>query len=1351
MLHAVRRIVVAGLVAALAVAIGGWLLGRARFGASDQQAVARLEAELRQQFLESVGTLGRIAADLAAQRAAINSTDFDQAAPRRLFDAVDAALASQEPGRTGATIYDAAYVPVAWGGRTSELPRSRLEGPSALYVAPDALGPRLVRIEPVLDRSRAQPTRIATIVVEQQLGPARGAPGASDTIVISSTIVPVSLRVRVGDGGPQGPNTFAISAPGAGPLVDAVVSPADLAQARAGWQDGVRAAILGIAALTLLFVAGAMVDLRRRDRRAQHYGAVTAALFVSIGLARVVASLATVLALANDPLRDPVDLLLTACTAVAMVWVALDAIGRWRSAGPRPRLLLGTGESMAWIGLAYFAAGLAATAVIWFYERALRDVVSQSTFDLVQFSLHPLEASRITLTFGLVLLDAAVLWSAVAVTRLPSLWRTRRAFSRRSAAALAWVAGVALGLAAVRARDSTLSTSSLVWALTAVGSGSIAIAHLRRRAGRASQAARLLALFLALFVPSFAMYPSLLAFVTEARERLIATQYGPQARRQREDLQNVLYASLDEIEAMPWLADLVTGQAEAGTEASDRAYRSFQVWAGTDLNVYRPTSAVELYGVDGRLISRFALNLPDYAEPPHQAAACQWAVVDEMSPFGSSQRHVLRASRAICDHATRVGSIVVSVMLDYQTLPFIESQSPYLESLQPDRQLAAEGAFGRDVEFVAYGWSRTPTFTSGTSVWPLTDAVFQRLVESRAEFWTTIERDGVEFRVFFMSDRGGCYALGYPVLTWGKHFVNVAELIFLVGVLYVGMLAGLTLVNAAVSRTPAGGRALLREIRASFYRKLFLAFVLAAVVPVLILAVATRTYFKTQFEAEVKEAAARTATVAQRLVEDYATLQRREGTLAALDDPIMVLVRRAIDQDVNLFERSQLRATSARDLFASRLLPTRTPSDVYRRIVLDRMPTFVSEEDVIAVAAGDSRYLLAAAPVRAGEREGIVTVPITLRRQETERQIDDLDHIVLAAAVLFSLLGAALGYWMAERVADPINRLTRATRRIARGNLDARVAAATSDELGRLIDDFNGMAEDLKRQRSELERTQRLEAWADMARQVAHDIKNPLTPIQLSAEHAQRVNIDRGRPLSPVLEECVGTILSQVRLLRQIAAEFSSFASTATAHPAPTQVGELIEEVVGPYRLGLNGRVPIGVQVPSDLPPLHVDRTLLARALTNVIENALHAMPGTGSLEVVVSHQWASPTPTATAAGAGSLVAQRVAPATDALGVGPGVVPPGTAAVGARTGSAATVSGAHAAARDSVVIEIADTGVGMDPESLARIFEPYFSTKATGTGLGLTIAKRNVELNGGSIAVHSDKGRGTTVTMTFPI
>ena len=213
-----------------------------------------------------------------------------------------------------------------------------------------------------------------------------------------------------------------------------------------------------------------------------------------------------------------------------------------------------------------------------------------------------------------------------------------------------------------------------------------------------------------------------------------------------------------------------------------------------------------------------------------------------------------------------------------------------------------------------------------------------------------------------------------------------------------------------------------------------------------------------------------------------------------------------------------------------------------------------------------------------------------------------------------------------------------------------------------------------------------------MARQVAHDIKNPLTPIQLSAEHARRVNADRGRPLSPVLDDCVNAILTQVKLLRQISAEFSSFASSPKPRPEATSLIALIDEVVEPYRGPLAGRIAIDVQSPQDLPAVVIDRTLFARALTNIIENALHAMPAGGTLTI------------------------------DA-----------------------------ALAPDHMVqLRVTDSGIGMDDQAIAKIFEPYFSTKAIGTGLGLTIAKRNVEANRGTIAVSSAKGQGTSVTITLP-
>jgi nitrogen fixation/metabolism regulation signal transduction histidine kinase len=235
------------------------------------------------------------------------------------------------------------------------------------------------------------------------------------------------------------------------------------------------------------------------------------------------------------------------------------------------------------------------------------------------------------------------------------------------------------------------------------------------------------------------------------------------------------------------------------------------------------------------------------------------------------------------------------------------------------------------------------------------------------------------------------------------------------------------------------------------------------------------------------------------------------------------------------------------------------------------------------------------------------------------------------------------------------------------------------------------MAAELQRQRKELERTHRLEAWAEMARQVAHEIKNPLTPIQLNAEHLRRVHHDRGEPLSPILQQCVENILTQVKLLRQIASEFSSFASSPTARRSRVDVPDLLREILEPYRTGLDERIRLEITVPATLPSVYVDRTLIARSVTNIVENAIHAMPGRGTLSV------------------------------------------------------------DAAGDDHVVrIRVSDTGVGMDAEALARAFEPYFSTKATGTGLGLPIAKRNVELSGGTISVASDRDKGTTVELALP-
>jgi len=1048
------------------------------------------------------------------------------------------------------------------------------------------------------------------------------------------------------------------------------------------------AAAVSLLAITLVLCAAPILERRRhliekgrlRSSSLQLAGVLVGALGLSLVATRTWSP--------SVAIASPTNLLLIALTAASLGWLTLDHVERGRIC--RPRRPSRGDQRLASMRILATSFGVAAAAMTGLaaYERVLRAFVANTSLDLLHFSLHPVSVRRLSVAFALVFLHAAVMWLAVALIRAGAI---AIGTARRPAVALPGTVAGALATAVVVSMVSrSIPMVPLLIAFAASAAGVFALGRLSGRFHRLSQTARLGVFFLALVAPAIAMYPSLYADATDAKERLVEHSYAPEAARQRDDLQRRLQQTVEQIDQVPSLADFVLG-LNSETPTTDRA---FVVWSNTDLARYRLTSAIDLYDADGRLVSPFALHLPEYATARFRASGCgSWEQpFDEISPIGSSERHVLRTSRGICLNGRLVGSIVVRVMLDYQTLTFISSESPYLESLRGNRHAPVEGVSGRDVEFAVYGWSRAPIFASGPSVWRLPDDVFQRMVDSRDPFWATIDRDDRRFRVYLLTDRGGIYALGYPAVTWFGQLINLAELILLTGVLYLAVLLCTFLFSALVSSAPASGRALLREIRSSFYRKLFLMFVAGAIVPVVTLAIATRAYFATQLLAGADEAAVRTVTTAQRLVEDYAAIEPRgSGGLAAVDDQIMGLVARAIDEDANLFERARLQATSARDIFASQLLTTRTPAAVYRSILLDRLPTFVGDD-----AFGALSYRLAAAPVRAGGRDGIVTVPLTNRQQEIDQRIDELDRQVLSAIVLFSLLGATLGYWMAERIADPVNRLTRATRRIARGDLDARVAATSRDELRRLVQDFNQMAADLKRQRIELERTQRLEAWADMARQVAHDIKNPLTPIQLSAEHVRRINADRGGPLSPVLDNCVNAILAQVTLLRQIAAEFSSFASSPTPRPEATAVTTLIHEVVESYRTGLAGRIDVAVEAPADLPTVIIDRTLFARALTNIIENSLHAMPGSGRLTISLR---------------------------------------------------ASAEGT----RRTLIVEITDTGVGMAPDDVAKIFEPYFSTKATGTGLGLTIAKRNVELNGGTIEVTSRRGIGTTVTIALPV
>ena len=208
--------------------------------------------------------------------------------------------------------------------------------------------------------------------------------------------------------------------------------------------------------------------------------------------------------------------------------------------------------------MVYFTVGVAGAALLWSYGRFLQSVISRTTVDLLHFSLHPFDATRLGLAFALVLLHAAVIWTAAALIRAPTLlWRLPRR-RLRAVAAASWALGALAGVMVAGTRDPSIPSLPLVIALAAAGGCALSLPKLRVRARRVSQSMRIAGLFLALLVPAIAMYPSLSAFALQAKERLIANEYGAQVIAQRDNLQQRLGRALNQIDALPALPQLVT-------------------------------------------------------------------------------------------------------------------------------------------------------------------------------------------------------------------------------------------------------------------------------------------------------------------------------------------------------------------------------------------------------------------------------------------------------------------------------------------------------------------------------------------------------------------------------------------------------------------------------------------------------------------------------------------------------------------------------------------------------------------------------------------------------------------------
>ena len=310
-----------------------------------------------------------------------------------------------------------------------------------------------------------------------------------------------------------------------------------------------------------------------------------------------------------------------------------------------------------------------------------------------------------------------------------------------------------------------------------------------------------------------------------------------------------------------------------------------------------------------------------------------------------------------------------------------------------------------------------------------------------------------------------------------------------------------------------------------------------------------------------------------------------------------------------------------------------------------------------------------------------------------ERRIRDLALAVVAMGLFFGLM---LSWWGAARVTRPVQKLAEGAREVSEGNWGARVSVRGGGDVGQLAAAFNRMTTQLTEQREQLVQAERVAAWRELARRLAHELKNPLFPLQTTVENLQRAKEQYPDQFEDVFRESTGILLAEIDNLKNIVGRFSDFAKMPQPELAPVNLNEVVRGAVKLFeaQLGAVGRPPITpeLHLEDNLPVIQADGTLLRRAIENLILNAMDAMPAGGVLMLRTSH-----------------------------------------------------------ADGQVDLEVSDTGSGLTPEECERLFTPYYTTKHHGTGLGLAIVQSVVSDHGGRITVESESGVGTSFHIRLPI
>lgn len=479
----------------------------------------------------------------------------------------------------------------------------------------------------------------------------------------------------------------------------------------------------------------------------------------------------------------------------------------------------------------------------------------------------------------------------------------------------------------------------------------------------------------------------------------------------------------------------------------------------------------------------------------------------------------------------------------------------------------------------------------------------------------------------------------------------------------------------------------LRNIRINFRSKLLITFLIISVIPITILGVYSRTFLINKNDQNTRNLIRSDLDIVSEVIRNADTQNKAGDTTGLNYKNILSKYFLKTDKNFNIFINNKLITTTNDELYTSDLLDTRLDADANYNIVKMRKEYFLKNQ-----SAGDLTFLEGYKPILSGNDsvKGVISSLSVYREQEISEELTETLTYIFSSYFLLIFLILILVTIFSGRLSKPILELKEAADRVSRGDTDVEIyVVKRKDEIGSLVESFNDMTKKLEKSKEELKRAEREAAWRDIARRVAHEIKNPLTPMKLSIQHLKKVfRTKSDEEFGEILDKTERLITGEIDKLNRIATEFSNFAKLPSRNYEPIDINEIIEEVISLY--STHRDIEFKKELEKKELPVLADRQEINRVFHNLLKNSVQAIDDEGIITV------------------------------RSYGL-----------------------------NEFAIVEIVDNGEGIDPEILKKLFEPNFSIKSKGMGLGLAITKKSLDDMKAEIKIQSKLGHGTKVTIRF--